>query len=595
MNHSNGGAVKKTAPFLGFDGLSFTFAALQFRMKRLLRLPVFLVMLLTIGLTSHFAAIGQTHQITGKVVDLKNGKPIPFVNVWIVGSTLGTITNDNGTFIFNVSRDFFTDTHCISMLGYRSFKIQVQAAVLKGNLYIPLLPVYYSMKEVEITPDRTNAYEIIRKAIDSLQRNAPSYPYVADGFYREYISENNSYARALEAAISVYHDGKAHLGDHFFPIRINGIRTSEDYLSRFAKAGSFNQLSLFLTNNFDYKWFFSPVEETRYEIDSMVVMGKSLVYVISGTPEKTKTQTYRWTENRINFSTGTVEKVKRKATFTVKRNTDMFYRYQFYIKADDYAIVKMSYSDTLYRPLIADFARVNGLYFSINSSVKYIEFSQYNNKWFPRYLKDRKEMGFYKKKDSALFVSVAKYSDLMVNRLDTYTVRPFYPDEQPDLFEDIFAQGYKYDAEFWKSYNYLPDDELRKQVTSGLYIIKSELASNNTDSLVNPIAVKDTGNVISEKKPVHEINPDLVFKVQIMALKDQIPTTNTVFKGLKNVEVYFHKGMYKYTWGITHSLQEAMEFQKELQGAGFLGAFIVPFYKGGRINMDEAVNIYNTL
>lgn len=532
------------------------------------------------------------HLVSGEVVDIKNGKPIAYTSVYIIGTSTGTLTNDYGKFTFYIPDEFLNDTLCFSLLGYKPYKVLAGTVSGKTGLYIPMIPVYYTIKEVEITPERTNAYKIVKMAMDSLNARAPDFKYIAEGFYREYIKENNTYARAIEAAISIFHDGEHHLGDHFFPIRINGIRSSEDYLSNFARAGNYNQLSLFLTNNFDYKWFFTPLEETLYEVDSMIMMDSKLVYVISGTPEKTRKKTYHWTETVINFETGLIERIKKKAQVIIKRNTNMYYSYQFYIQADDYSILKMSYHDTLYVPLILDYGKVNNLYYSINSNTKHIEFFKYNEDWYPRYFRDIKDIGFYKNKDSALFISMAKYSDMMINNVFINNIREFYPDEQPDLFADLFAQKEYYDPSFWQNYNYIADDALRQTVLDHLNIIKNEGNDENSDSAFITVVTNDSVQTDTVEVAIIT-NNDLVFKIQIMAVGNKIPTQSPVFKGLKNIEYYFHNGLYKYTWGTTYNLQEALAFQEQLRNIGFGGAFVVPFYKGKRISMDEAIQIYN--
>jgi hypothetical protein len=78
-----------------------------------------------------------------------------------------------------------------------------------------------------------------------------------------------------------------------------------------------------------------------------------------------------------------------------------------------------------------------------------------------------------------------------------------------------------------------------------------------------------------------------IFRIQILAGKN-LEVTDPEFKGLKNIYKYYHNGIYKYTWGETPLMQEALELQKQMQEAGFPGAFIVPFDKNNnRITLEE--------
>jgi|GEM_PF-2530231 len=78
-----------------------------------------------------------------------------------------------------------------------------------------------------------------------------------------------------------------------------------------------------------------------------------------------------------------------------------------------------------------------------------------------------------------------------------------------------------------------------------------------------------------------------IFRIQILAGKN-LELTDAEFKGLKNIYKYYHNGIYKYTWGETSQMQEALKLQKQMQEAGFPGAFIVPFDKNNkRISLEE--------
>ncbi|MHB1107161.1 MAG: carboxypeptidase-like regulatory domain-containing protein [Lutibacter sp.] len=81
----------------------------------------------------------------------------------------------------------------------------------------------------------------------------------------------------------------------------------------------------------------------------------------------------------------------------------------------------------------------------------------------------------------------------------------------------------------------------------------------------------------------------LVFKVQIMTSKYKQSFSNPLFINLKGIEMYKHKGLYKYTWGETNTLDAIRKIKKDLQNHGFKDAFIVPFYNDMRISMQEVI------
>jgi hypothetical protein len=73
-----------------------------------------------------------------------------------------------------------------------------------------------------------------------------------------------------------------------------------------------------------------------------------------------------------------------------------------------------------------------------------------------------------------------------------------------------------------------------------------------------------------------------------MASKHRKSFLNPLFKVLKGIEMYEHQGWYKYTWGEANTLDEIRKIKRDLQNRGFKNAFIVPFYNGERMSLQEA-------
>lgn len=87
--------------------------------------------------------------------------------------------------------------------------------------------------------------------------------------------------------------------------------------------------------------------------------------------------------------------------------------------------------------------------------------------------------------------------------------------------------------------------------------------------------------------------PNVLFKVQFATASTQRPPDAPEFKGLQNVEYYFHEGLYKYTVGRETSLEAAAVVQRRVQQAGFKDAFVVAFHNNERISPAEAVRLIN--
>ena len=74
------------------------------------------------------------------------------------------------------------------------------------------------------------------------------------------------------------------------------------------------------------------------------------------------------------------------------------------------------------------------------------------------------------------------------------------------------------------------------------------------------------------------------YRVQFYTSPRKIPLTNQKFTGVKQVDVYYHNGLYKYTSGHFVSIKGAKTQQAKLKKRGFSGAFIIKMKNGKRIH-----------
>jgi len=74
----------------------------------------------------------------------------------------------------------------------------------------------------------------------------------------------------------------------------------------------------------------------------------------------------------------------------------------------------------------------------------------------------------------------------------------------------------------------------------------------------------------------------IVYKIQILTTSKKIPTNSRELKGYKNVNFFEEKGLYKYTYGETTSLNEIQSLKRKVE-KDFKGAFVVQFKDGKKI------------
>ncbi len=102
-----------------------------------------------------------------------------------------------------------------------------------------------------------------------------------------------------------------------------------------------------------------------------------------------------------------------------------------------------------------------------------------------------------------------------------------------------------------------------------------------------------TGNAYNDEKPIpvdSKIEDGLVFRVQIGAFKTKLP--NDAFKGLSplNGETT-PSGYIRYTAGNFNKIENANAVKNDLRSLGYSDAFVVVYYNGKRISLNEAMGL----
>lgn len=104
----------------------------------------------------------QAVKVSGIIRDEQN-QPLPFVNTYLEGTTIGTTSNMDGEYFFDLNPGEYILN--FRFIGYKSVKKKVVIENSAVRLDIQLLPESYLLHEVNIKADAEDpAYAIIRKA-----------------------------------------------------------------------------------------------------------------------------------------------------------------------------------------------------------------------------------------------------------------------------------------------------------------------------------------------------------------------------------------------------------------------------------------------
>ncbi|HNX43482.1 MAG TPA: DUF5686 family protein [Bacteroidales bacterium] len=127
--------------------------------------------LLTFAMSGLLLHAQEVTKITGTVTDASTGQPMPFVNVYFKGSTVGATTGFDGKYSLESRK--IADSLIASFVGYHTF-----SSAVKPNQYqvidIKLNPVNLDLPEVVIVPGVNPAEILLKKIIDHKPENDPA-------------------------------------------------------------------------------------------------------------------------------------------------------------------------------------------------------------------------------------------------------------------------------------------------------------------------------------------------------------------------------------------------------------------------------------
>lgn len=110
-------------------------------------------------------------------------------------------------------------------------------------------------------------------------------------------------------------------------------------------------------------------------------------------------------------------------------------------------------------------------------------------------------------------------------------------------------------------------------------------AKNDTKPAVS--STKQTTN-----RPIASQNAtndsEITFKIQILTSSRPLSKNDKRLKGLKEVEYYKEKGIYKYTYGASDDYNKVLRIKRTITPK-FKDAFIIAFRNGEKMNINEAI------
>lgn len=315
-------------------------------------------------------AIAQT-EIYGTVNDSINSEPIPYVNIYLKGSEIGTYSGESGEFRLVVDQWTNQDTLVFSCVGYQQKEIAYQAL----SDVIVLRPATFVLEETIVQSEKIKleAKEIVKQAIENIEYHY-DFNSKVKGFYRQihyYIpyefqkknkyysqslkNDQKKYLRSIEAFLNV--DRKTQQGGITYLRRsddfrvydyghvgegrrfsMNYVRNTDEIDKVIERERSQYNLSTFLS--FDPLWSSKlPVEDQSRDVSSVSYGNLNSEFI-----------------KRHKFKLDSVTQLNGQNVFVIKiLPSSKSYKFGFfkkhswipigrlYINGEDFSIVKMEY------------------------------------------------------------------------------------------------------------------------------------------------------------------------------------------------------------------------------------------------------------
>jgi len=369
---------------------------------------------------------------SGKILDSETKDPVAFANVYLEGSSIGTVSNLDGEFILKVPSTMGEEKLNISFVGYKTYEISLED-LKKAENSISIVPDPIPIQEVIIKTG--DPLELLRKAISRIGENYTINPEMLTAFYRETIQQNRHYVAVSEAVLDIYKSGYKNYFDAdrlkiYKGRKSQDVRRMDTILFKL-QGGPKTSLLLDVVKN----------PSTLLSEDFF----KYYDYKLSGVIN---------IDNRETFV----------IRFTQKNNVDLpLYQGNIFLDANNLAIARLDFriSDKALAEADNELVRKKPVSMKVDvEDAKYLaNYREINGKWHLNHI--RAEAKFKCKWDKKLFRSVyTTMLEMAVTDRDTANISKYKSKESAKI-SDVFIDQVNYflDEDYWGNYNVIKPDE----------------------------------------------------------------------------------------------------------------------------------------
>ena len=140
--------------------------------------------------------------VKGLVKDAETKDPLPFATINFAGTSIGTVSNNDGYFELNIPASCVGKDVQISYMGYASAVMPVRSDSDSPKTIL-LKPATLTLAELVFRPLSPEDY--IRRVVKNMGKSLPKEPFSSMSYYREKFLENGGYLAFTEGVFKSYY------------------------------------------------------------------------------------------------------------------------------------------------------------------------------------------------------------------------------------------------------------------------------------------------------------------------------------------------------------------------------------------------------
>ena len=163
------------------------------------------LVLVCLALFGFCVLLAQTNDVVVSAIikDKDSRKELGNVNIVLVGSNIGTVSNAEGGFSLRVPQEHLQKGLVISHIGYSNVRVSVEDLMNKDKEFVIWMsPSTMLLKELNVFGG--DPRELVEKAVRKIPQNYADNHNMFSSFYRETIQKGRRYIGISEAVANVY-------------------------------------------------------------------------------------------------------------------------------------------------------------------------------------------------------------------------------------------------------------------------------------------------------------------------------------------------------------------------------------------------------